>query len=172
MQYPKHLSLIIIYGAAGAGKTTSTDMLHDELSHTAHIGLDHIKRFISEFRTVPAHNDVSKKVINAMVAEYLKNNISVIVEHGMDRGEIETLAHIAAQNQAKIFIYRLNAARTIRDGRVTQRSTELGKPQISKEELDQHEQRHESNDYPNTKMFDSGTMSTREIADAILINLT
>lgn len=172
MKKTKLLSLIVIYGASGAGKTTLTDLLHGELSYTARLGTDHIKRFISEFRTIELHNKVSRKVINAMTVEYLKNGINVIVEQGMDRSEIEGLEKIAKENGAEFFAYSLNVAREIIDERVIKRNLESGKPITPKERLDFFHKRHLYNDYPNvTTTFDTGELTSKEIAEQIIKDL-
>jgi adenylate kinase family enzyme len=165
---PRKLSLIIIYGAAGAGKTTLASFLHDNLASTAHIGVDHVKRFISEFRTIESHDKVSRKVINAMVREYLKNGINVILEQGMKQIEIEALKEIADENMASFYVYRLDASRLILDERATKRHMELNKPLIPKEILDGLYEQYKENKYPNTAVFDSAVMNTEEIANKIL----
>ncbi len=43
MKKTRNLSLIVIYGVVGAGKTTLADFLHNDLSYTAHIGVDPTK---------------------------------------------------------------------------------------------------------------------------------
>ena len=171
MKKPKHVSLIVVYGPAGVGKTTLADLLHDELSFTAHIGVDHIKRFISEFRDIASHQVVSRKVIDAMVEEYLETGISVIVEQGMTRAEIETLQKIAEEHNANFLVYRLDASRAVADERALKRQEALGKPPISKEEFDDHSIIHQENDYPATHAFDTETMSTRQMADEVLLDL-
>jgi predicted kinase len=171
MKKLKNLSLIIIYGAPGAGKTTLADLLRAELSYTAHIGVDHIKRFISEFREIPSHQEVSMKVINAMAEEYLRNGINVIVEQGINRSQVETLEKIAQRNNAKFFVYRLEASTDVRKERVAERTTKLGKPEIPKEVIDSLTKIFNENDYPSTQVFDSGKINAREKADLILKDL-
>jgi predicted kinase len=171
MKKLKYLSLIVIYGAAGSGKTTLAEQLHKELSYTAHIGADHIKRFISEFREVLSHSEVTRKVINVMAVEYLKNDINVIVEQGMTKEDIKGLQKIAEENNAKFFVYRLDIPRPTADERANQRHAALNKPLIPKEILDSLYEQYQSNDYPNTAVFDSEKMSTEEIADSILKDL-
>jgi len=172
MKKLKNLSLIVIYGASGAGKSTLTDSLHSELAYTARLGTDHIKRFISEFRTIESHNKVSRKVLNAMAVEYLKNGISVIVEQGMDREEVETLEKIAKENNASFFAYKLDAPRDIIDERVAKRSIELNKEITPKDRLDYFYKRHTDNDFPNiTKTLNSAYQKPKEMADEILNDL-
>lgn len=149
------LSLIIIHGPAGVGKTTRASLLRDNLSNTAHIGVDHIKRFISEFREVSSHLEVSKKVVRSMANEYLNNGISVIVEQGMASVEIKSFKEIADLNSANFFVYRLDAPRHVLNERVEERTERLGKPKIPQEEIDAHYKIHLENDYPNTREFDT-----------------
>ena len=46
----KKLFLILIDGPMGSGKTTISQILHSKLKRTAYIGLDRVKRFISDFK--------------------------------------------------------------------------------------------------------------------------
>jgi uridine kinase len=92
--------IIIIDGPMGSGKTTVATILHKKLKRTAHIGLDRIKWFISDFKRIPEDNEIIRSVVVAMTKEYLKQGISVIVEQGMRKERIETLKKIAMQNDA------------------------------------------------------------------------
>jgi predicted kinase len=171
MRKPQKLSLILIYGPAGVGKTTLADFLHDELAHTAHIGVDHIKRFISEFREILSHQEVSKGVIKAMVAEYLQQRINVIVEQGMNNAEIASFKQIADHHDAQCLIYRLDTSRAILDERVAERTTKLNKPTIPRETLDTLFEVHKGTIYPDTRAFDSGELTTQEMANRVLKDL-
>lgn len=165
------LFLLTINGPSGAGKTSLADLLHDELAYTAHVGTDHIKRYISEFREIPSHNKVSRKVTNAMVDEYLKNGINVIVEQGMSNEEVEVLKKISNKWNADFFVYRIEAPRDILEKRTDERSKKLNKPLFSKEDLDRKIDRYQKNTYPSNATFDSEKMSTKEISDHILKDL-
>ncbi|MDB5204669.1 MAG: hypothetical protein JWP09_697 [Candidatus Taylorbacteria bacterium] len=160
-----------MYGPAGVGKSTRAELLQTELSFTAHIGVDRIKRFISEFRTIPSHNKVSKRVINSMASEYLKNNISVIVEQGMTSEEIIVLKEIASTNNANFYVYRFEASREILKERVEERTGRLNKPTIPQEEIDFLYNIYKDNDYPNTRAFDTEKLSSQETVDLILKDL-
>lgn len=165
------LYLIVIYGRQGAGKSTLADFLYSKLSYTAHIGVDKIKRFISEFREIPTHDFVSRKVINTMAEEYLKNNISVIVEQGMSKEDIENLEKIAGAQKANFLVYRLEADEKILTERIQERTIRLNKPQITQEDLDEKSKIFNENDYPSTRIIDSGLLGTEEKANLILKDL-
>lgn len=171
MKKLKNLTLVVIYGPPGAGKTTLADLLHSKLSYTAHIGVDHIKRFVSEFREIKGHQDVSKSVVNAMADEYLKNNISVIVEQGMGSSEIIKLKEIADKHSADFFVYRLEASHEILDQRVIERTTKLGRLTIPKETIDELRKSFQENEYPSTRIFNSDVMSAEEKTEKVLEDL-
>jgi adenylate kinase family enzyme len=169
MKQLKELSLIIFYGATGAGKTTLAEALHNEIPHTARVGSDRIKRFVSDFKTMESVGKISRKVINSMVGEYLRNDISVIVDQNMTREEMEALEAIALENNAKLFIYRLEVDRDISKERVMKRTIETNKSMMSEETTDALHKRHADNAYKNnTAVFDSGKTKTEEMVIKIL----
>lgn len=160
--------VMVIFGPAGVGKSTLAELLKNEISYTAHVSSDHIKRYISEFKEIPSHNKVSRSVTNAMIVEYIKNGINVIVDQGMDKDEIEILKTIASDQNADFFVYRIEAHPDIRTNRIKERAERINQPMMSQHTMDILSKIYEENDYPATNTFDSGTLSTREIADLIL----
>ncbi len=164
--------MVVIIGPAGAGKTTLAEFLKNQLVYTAHVAHDNIKRFISEFREIASHTDVSRSVAIAMTDEYLKNGINVVVEQGMDNKEIERLHAIADKNGADFFLYRIEADHEIRIQRVAERAIRTNKSIMSKERMDFLLKRYEANTYPGNGVFDSGKLSTEEMANQIINDLT
>lgn len=163
---------MVIAGPAGAGKTTLADYLKSQLSYTAHIGVDHIKRFISEFREISAHRFVSMNVVNAMTREYLKNGINVIVEQGrMENKDIELLNNVANNLGVEFLFYKVEASREVLEKRSKERSEKLSKPLISKESMDEIMEKYKKIDYPAKKVFDSENKSTEETGEFILKDL-
>lgn len=79
----------------GAGKTTVAKILHTKLKRTSYIGLDRIKPYISDFKRNPSDNKISHNVVLAMLQEYLRQGINVIIEQAMGKREIEVFKKIA-----------------------------------------------------------------------------
>ncbi len=165
--------LMVIAGPAGAGKTTIADNLKSKLSFTAHIGVDHIKRFISEFRDIPSHQIVSMSVISAMAKEYLKNDINVIIEQGqMENKDIESLNNIAKELGVEFLFYKIESSREILERRARERSDRLGKPYISEKLMDIIIEKYKKIDYPCKRIFNSEKSNTEEISQIILQDLS
>jgi len=67
-------------GMSGAGKTTVTKLLLDKLPRTAHIGMDRIKKFISDFERGTIDNAIAREVTAVMARKYLDLGLSIIVD--------------------------------------------------------------------------------------------
>ena len=165
------LFMVVIVGPAGAGKTTLAEFLKNQLVDTAHASSDNIKRFISQFREVASHNKVSRNVVNAMVDEYLKNNINVIVEQNMDNEETEILKKIGEKNNVDFFLYRIEASKDIRRERIEERTSKSSKPMMTEMTFEKLSKRYEENSHPSNRTFDSGQLCVKEIAEFILKDL-
>ncbi len=163
--------VVAILGSAGAGKSTLAEMLKNDLVNTAHVSTDHIKRYVSQFREIESHNEVSRNVTDAMIAEYLKNGISTIVDQGMNNEQVEKLKQIADSHHADFFVYKIEAHPDVRTARIAERQERVNKPMMSQETMDILSKIYEENTYPATETFDSGEMSTKEMADKILKDL-
>lgn len=103
-----------------------------------------------------------------MVAEYLKNGISTIVEQGMSAAEITTLETIAKNHDANFFVYRIEASNETRIKRIQERATRTNQPMMSQETMNTLSEIYENNAYPATGTFNSEKMTIKEIAEQIL----
>lgn len=160
--------VVVIFGTAGVGKSTIAEFLKNQITNTAHVSSDHIKRYISEFKQVPSHNEVSRTVTNAMIVEYLKNGISVVLDQGMSKEQIEVVRDIANEYHATFLVYRIEADPDIRLARINERALRVGQPAMSQETMDVLLNIYKDNTYPATATFDSGVLSTEEICNRIL----
>jgi predicted kinase len=162
------LSLILIDGPMGAGKTTVAKILHTKLKRTAYLGLDRVKWYISDFKRIPRDNDISRNVLLVMIKEYLRQGISVLLDQGMKRDEIELFKKMAQKHNAKCFIYQLDAPKRLLEKRVEERTKMLNKPKISKARIERNYKIHLSNRYSHTTVFDSEKYNPGQIAKIIL----
>jgi adenylate kinase family enzyme len=163
--------VIILLGTAGVGKSTLAEFLKNQISNTAHVSVDHIKRYISEFREVPSHNQISRNITNAMIDEYLENGINVIVDQGMNNEEIEKIKEISEKHQTRFFVYRIEADSDIRLQRLKDRAEKTKQLIMSKETMDILLKIYNENTYPSITTFDSGKLSIQEIASSIIKDL-
>lgn len=72
--------LLIIDGMTGAGKTTSSMLLAEKIPRVAIIGMDKVKRFISDFERGERDNQIARDIVFTMTEKYFEHGISVIVE--------------------------------------------------------------------------------------------
>lgn len=72
--------LMLLDGMMGAGKTTATRQLSDHMPRTAIIGMDKVKRFVSDFERNEVDNGIAREVVFEMAKKYLDLGLSVIVE--------------------------------------------------------------------------------------------
>jgi predicted kinase len=164
--------IIIIDGPMGSGKTTVATILHKKLKRTAHIGLDRIKWFISDFKRIPEDNEIIRSVVVAMTKEYLKQGISVIVEQGMRKERIETLKKIAMQNDAHFLAYQLTASKSVLFERVHQRPHLSNRPKVTKARIERNYKAYlKSHKKPIATLIDVENVTAQQVANRILKDL-
>ncbi len=163
--------LIIIDGPMGSGKTTVAKLLHAKLKRTALLGLDRIKWFISDFKRIPADNEIVRNVVAAMTREYLRQGIGVIIEQGMREERIEALKRTAKRYGARCFVYQLDAPKALLFRRVHQRPRLAGKPKISNTRIERNYRAHMEHKYAKAEVLDAEKFTARQIANKILKDL-
>jgi len=72
---------------SGAGKSTTARLLSKKLPRTAHIGMDIIKRFVSDFERGTRDNAIAREVTVAMVKKYLELRLSVVLDQPFSADE-------------------------------------------------------------------------------------
>ncbi|MFA6397912.1 MAG: AAA family ATPase [Candidatus Paceibacterota bacterium] len=168
MKSNKKLFIVLITGPMGSGKTTVSKILHSKLKRTALISLDHIKKFISDFKRETKDNEISRNVILAMTKEYLRQNISVIIEQALSLGQINKFQKIADKYKANYFVYQLDAPRKILEKRIKQRTEIPGKQKVSKERIVKNYNFHLENKYSKAIILDSEKLTPEKIASLII----
>ncbi len=161
--------VIVIDGPMGAGKTTVAAMLHKKLKRTAHIGLDRIKWFISDFKRVPKDNEIVRSVVTAMAEEYLKQGISVIIEQGMRKERIDALKKIAGKHHARFLAYQLTGPKAVLIGRVHQRPHLSNRPKVTDARIERNWRAYwKSHKESVATLIDTEKITARKVANRIL----
>ena len=155
----------------GSGITTVAKLLHAKLKRTAHLGLDRIKWFISDFKRLPADNEIVRNVVVAMAKEYLKVGINVMIEEDMRKERIEALKRTAKRYHAKCLVYRLEAPKDSLFKRIRKSPKLSGKPKVSNARIERNYRAHMQYKHQGATIFDVEKMSARQVAGRILDDL-
>jgi predicted kinase len=72
--------LLLIDGMTGSGKTEVSKLLSEKTPRVAVIGMDKVKRFVSDFKRGERDNTIARDIVFEMAKKYLDYGISVIIE--------------------------------------------------------------------------------------------
>lgn len=161
----------MINGPMGSGKTTVAMILHPKLPRTAYVGLDRVKRWISDYKNNGVDNEISRNVVSAITAEYLKQGVSVITDQLMSREQLAVFKKIAKKHKAECYVYNLDAPKKLLIERVMERSKSLGKNPVSKTLIEEKYTLHQKSKDTNNIVLDSKKMNPEQIAEIILKDL-
>ncbi|MDD3303000.1 MAG: zeta toxin family protein [Candidatus Gracilibacteria bacterium] len=118
--------LLLIDGMTGAGKTTVSGLLSKEIPRLAVIGMDKVKRFISDFERGERDNGIAKDVVFEMTKKYLDYDISVIVEQPFKTyEELERYEEISKKYKIPLYKVQLFTSPEIALNRVLNRQKNL-----------------------------------------------
>lgn len=164
-------NLILIDGPIGSGKSTVAKLLHLKLKRTALLSLDRIKWLVSDYRPVHKDLQLASNIGKVMAKEYLRNNISVIVEKAFTRKEfLDEFARIGKNKKVKLFIYQIQAPLSVAIKRVAKRPIPKdgrGKP-LSRARVVRNHKHYELYRYKKATVFDSVALSPETITRRIL----
>lgn len=100
--------LLMIDGMTGAGKTTVSHLLSEHIPRVAVIGMDKVKRFVSDFERGTRDNSIARDVIFQMTKAYLDHEISVIIEQPIKSdSELQLYEGLAREHAIPIFKVQL-----------------------------------------------------------------
>lgn len=165
------INLIIIDGLNGSGKSTVAKLLHKKLPRTALISYDEIKRLISDFEPKDEYLQLTAKVIQAMIKQYLSNNVSVIIEFFAPKAEyVKAYTKLAKTNKdLALFVYQIEAPLDVRMQRIQARPLQAGaKRKMDKAWIMRNDENYHANKYTEATVFDSGKLSAGRIVNEML----
>lgn len=114
--------LILLDGMTGSGKTTTASFIFQKLPRTAWIGMDKVKRFISDFEKGKRDNKIAKDIIFEMTKKYLELGISVIVDQPVkDEEELAKYENLVKEFGVECYKFQLFTTPEIAFNRVKER---------------------------------------------------
>lgn len=106
----KQLFLLMIDGMTGAGKTTVSTLLSKRIPRVATIGMDRVKKFVSDFERGERDNQIARDIVFEMSKKYLDYGISVIIEQPFESiDEIKKYEYLAKERSASLYKFQLFA---------------------------------------------------------------
>lgn len=119
--------ILLLDGMTGAGKTTTSGLLAKELPRVAIVGMDKIKKFVSDFERGVRDNLIARDVTFVMTEKYLDLGLSVIVEQPFRSvEEVEKYEKLAKSYNIPCYKYQLHAHPDIAFQRVIMRTKQNG----------------------------------------------
>ena len=161
---------IIIDGSMGSGKTTVAGLIHKKLPRTALVGTDLIKWFVSDFERTKRDNDITRNVLVAMCAEYLKNGVSILLAQGfLQSANRAPYIKLAKRLNVRLLEYRLEAPHEVLLQRLENRPKPVQtKTSVSKSRILENLRLHAQHRYSGAMNIDTSKMSAKTVADTIL----
>jgi predicted kinase len=166
--------MIIIEGPMGSGKTTVGKLLHPQLPRTAMLGIDRIKFFLSDFERGERDNTISDAVVREMCKEYIRRGINILIPQGFWKKEyIEPYLKLAEESGLQTFVYQLTAPREVLLERIHARpKPELAKTPVPEERILKNLHSWEDNRYELGKILDTTSLTSDEIVQIILKDIS
>lgn len=160
--------LLIIDGMTGAGKTTTAKLLSEEIPRVATIGMDKVKRFISDFERGERDNSIARDVVFEMTKKYLDHKISVIVEQPFkSKQELERYDELAQKYSLPIYKVQLFANPETAFQRVLNRQENL-EIKVPKEHINRNIGLFENKKDEGFMVIDSSNLSSEQVKEKIL----
>lgn len=162
--------MIIIDGPMGSGKSTIATLLNKKLKRTAHLGIDRIKFFVSDFKRDQDDNHMTLLVLLRMIDEYVNNGINILIAQGLYRKEhLEPYLKIAKKKGLTVFMYQLEAPKEVLLERVVQRPKPAeARTPVSKTKVMDNLNGWSENRQKFEKVFDTSKLSEEKIVKEIL----
>lgn len=162
--------MIIIDGPMGSGKTTIANLLNMKLKRTAHLSIDRIKFFVSDFKRGTEDNAITSAVLLKMIDEYINQGVNVLIAQGVYKKEyLLPYLKIAKKNKLNVFLYQLEAPKKVLLERISSRPIPSdAKTPVSKARILKNLKLWEENRQTFEKVFDTNLFSSETIIKLIL----
>ena len=163
--------LLLLDGMTGAGKSTVSALLSNQITRVAIFGIDRVKRFISDFERGDRDNQIARNVVLAMTKEFLMNDISVIVEQPLKSAEeINKYENLASELKIKIYKYQLYVSPEIAYARINNRQKDSDH-KVPDDRIRRNIAIFENHEGYGFKLIDTSEIGSELVAEEILKEL-
>ena len=151
----------------GSGKTTIARLLAKKLPRTAVIGMDKVKRYISDFERGERDNTIARDVVFEMTKTYFEHNISVIVEQPFKNNEeIKKYERLAVKYKLNCYKFQLFSSPEIAYARVVNRQQDL-KDKCPKERIKRNISLFKKNNNMGFVVIDTSNLGEKKVSNLI-----
>lgn len=119
--------IIVLDGAKGAGKSTTSKLLRDKLKDFAFMSMDGMRYLISGSTTNDYYNNLAFESIVKLTKFYLSMNISVVIDSGLKSERLNYLSTLSEEIGAEVIFFYLSCPKEELWNRVKARDKEVGK---------------------------------------------
>lgn len=160
--------LLLLDGMTGAGKTTTSALLSEKLPRTAIVGMDKVKRFVSDFERGTRDNAIAREIVFVMAKKYLELGLSVIVEEPFKSPEdVVSYQELAEANSVPCHKFQLFVSPEVAFQRVVARQ-ENRDNKVPEERIQRNISLYEDRSALGFEVIDTTERSPDEVAKIIL----
>lgn len=160
--------ILLLDGMTGAGKTTTTKLLAKALPRTAIIGMDKIKKFISDFERGERDNAIARDLVFEMTKYYLDRGLSVIIEQPFkSEDEVVRYEKLADSHSLSCYKFQLFATPEIAYNRVLSRQKDF-EDKVPEERILRNISLFQKKDYLGFTVIDTSDIKEDASAHTIL----
>ncbi|MFA5994292.1 MAG: AAA family ATPase [Parcubacteria group bacterium] len=160
--------LLIIDGMTGVGKTTTSKILAEKITRMAIIGMDKVKRFISDFERGQRDNQIARDVVFVMAEKYFDHGISVIVEQPFRSDEdLKKFEDLARRCSFPVYKVQLFTTPETALKRIQNRQANL-EDKLTEERISRNIGLFENRAHNGFVVVDTSNISSLEVANKIM----
>lgn len=105
--------IILLDGAKGAGKSTVSLLLKDELDNTAFFGLDLVRHLVSDAKANTKNNEIAYNVMFSMLESFLRQGVNVVIDSGVTEERLKKIQEIIEKNNVNFYFFHLSASKEV-----------------------------------------------------------
>lgn len=152
----------------GAGKTTVSKILSEQIARVAVIGMDKVKRFISDFERGERDNSIAREIIFEMTKKYFDCGISVIIEQPFKSdAELKKYEDLASKYSFPVYKFQLFTTPKLAFKRVTSRQRDW-KDKVPENRIKRNISLFQNRERKGFVTIDTSKIPSNVVADRIL----